>query len=204
MELRAARGEDVPLEELVASLATRCAAANKNPALAGPQDEWLAAGRTALRVVEHSGGRVDGRLGQLLHMVLLRGGAIDESVALLEKAVSTGALHEDEARKIANKSLKHLLNETSGGAPNEAVTTACEDGHWDLLRSLQDHGLACHRHHTQVLHACESREEVHRVLRGMKLCEIVRVSFLHVLVHFIAVKRTHTRHALNKSTFAVA
>ena len=121
-------------------------------------------------------------------MVLLRGGAIDESVALLEKAVSAGALHEDEARKITNKSLKYLLNETTGGALNEAVTTVCEDGHWDLLRALQEHGLACHRHHTQVLHACESREEVHRVLRGMKLCGIVRASFL--LVDFIAQQHT--------------
>jgi hypothetical protein len=175
MERRAGAGEVVHLDAVTASLAARCAAAARDPELAGPSDEWLAAGNSAVRLVEHSGGTVDSRLGRVLHEVLVRGGAIEESVQLLSFAVQAGTLQESEARSITAKSLKHLLSVRSGGQSNEPALTAREDGHWDLLRALQDHGLACHRHHTQVLHACESREEVHRVLRGMKASGIVRV-----------------------------
>ncbi len=176
MERRAAAGETVPLDEVAVSLAVRCAAAARDPALAGPADEWLAAGNSAVRLVEHSGGTVDSRLGRALHAVLVRGGAIEESVQLLSSAVDAGTLHESEARSITSKSLKQLLAVSSGDAPTEVALTVREDGHWDLLRALQDQGLACQRHHTQVLHACKSREEVHRVLRGMKLSGTVRVA----------------------------
>lgn len=173
MEKRAAAGQPVPLAEVAEALAPRCTAAAQNPSQAGPADEWLAAGQSALRLVEHSGEPMDARLGWALHTVLLRGGATEESVQLLAKAASTGVLDEREVRSITTSSLKQLLVARSGDA-QEVAATAREDGHWDLLRALQDHGLACQRHHTQVLHACESREEVHRVLRGMKLCKIVR------------------------------
>lgn len=172
MEKRAAAGQRVPLADVTEALAPRCTAAAQNPSQAGPADEWLAAGQSALRLVEYSGEPIDGRLGWALHTVLLRGGATQESVHLLAKAVSTGALDERAVRSITTSSLKQLLAARSGDA-QEVAATAREDGHWDLLRALQDHGLACQRHHTQVLHACESREEVHRVLRGMKLCKIV-------------------------------
>lgn len=175
-ERRVARGEHVALDEVISSLATRCAAAAQNPvpATSGSGDEWLAAGQSALRLVDHSGRPIDSRLGGILHTVLLRGGAIEESVKILDKALSAGDLHDHEVRNVTTKSLKQLL---AVQAPSAAATAMSEDGHWDLLRALQERGLACERHHTLVLHACGSREEVHRVLRGMKTCEIVRALY---------------------------
>ena len=186
LELRATRGEPIPLDAVAESLRERCAAAAHDPSTAGSADEWLAAGHSALRIVEHSGAAVDARLGRLLHTVLLRGGATEQSVGVLEAGVGAGTLHEEELRGITTQSLKRLVKATSRGPapvaaakaadspPAAAATvTASEEGHWDLLRALQDRGLACERHHTLVLHACRSREEVHRVLRSMKLCGIV-------------------------------
>lgn len=178
LEKRAELGEYVDLAEVEQSLSIRCAAVAQDPAAQpGPADEWLAAAQSASRLIERSGRQPDYRLSHALHAVLLRGGATDKSVDMLQRALDAGSIDEEGVRNITTHSLKHLVAATAADGTSAAASS--EDGHWDLLRALQSRGLACQRHHTLVLHGCTSREEVHRVLRGMKQCGIVRHKSIH-------------------------
>ena len=155
-----------------------------DPAAPHSADEWLAAARSALRLTEWSGETPDAALTSALFTTLLRGGACEEAVEVLV----AGGLGHDEVKGLTTRSLKQLIT--------TPCTEASEAGHWELLRALQSRGMAGVSHHTVVLHGCNSREEVQRVLQMMSAGGIEGDGMLYSALHTVLTSWGDSRAAV--------
>ena len=128
---------------------------------------------------------------------LARAGACGEAAQCLGTAVDDGTCSRAAAAVASTATLRELFTGTSTSssapstlAPPAASFLAAQRGHgWELLRELQNMGastdLAGLKQHTVALtYGCTGREELQRVLSGMRRCDIqVRQTHLSTKTH---------------------